>query len=421
MTTGTNPDVNPVARRWAARHLKVPENASRAETRRAYLKKLRDGDFLPPSAVRHAFRILDGKNGAAQGDEEWLVEEEGRLRAAVESFAAEFFTLSATERREHWQALLFRCETVPPLTARLRALEAGLDLETEGLPSGQSQQGLLAEQLLHSFPLAPMAQAASRQAFLREIEEPSAADHRLWEKAAKYLLAEWPALAALDYELIQHVAKLRSRLKRKRTMHQRSQRQPPAPVAGGKKGNPWWLLLIVFGMVSGLVRSLTTSNNSTPSVTPSPIYSPESSLHSVLSQQPLIDELFDPSKFDVEIEGPIPGFTPRIEGQAPSRILRFTPRPSSTITGPNGPQANNGQPLYYGEAILRLRGVSQEQMNTLFVRAATTAKKRLDAVPKSPPQEGKPIMLPWPGVPKTPPEKVEPKPPKSPQGDGTRP
>ena len=58
----------------------MPENASRAEVRRAYLKKLRDGDFLPPPAVRHAFRILDGTKGAAKGDEEWLLEEEGRLR-----------------------------------------------------------------------------------------------------------------------------------------------------------------------------------------------------------------------------------------------------------------------------------------------------------------------------------------------------
>jgi hypothetical protein len=74
MTIGINPDVNPVARRWAARHLKVPENASRAETRRAYLKKLRDSDFLPPPAVRHTFRILNGTKGLAEGDEEWLLE-----------------------------------------------------------------------------------------------------------------------------------------------------------------------------------------------------------------------------------------------------------------------------------------------------------------------------------------------------------
>jgi hypothetical protein len=225
----------------------------------------------------------------------------------------------------------------------------------------------------------------------------------------------------LDRELVQQIAKLRSRLKRKRTMHQRSQRQPRPTVAVGKKRSSWWLLLMVPAVLGGIIRGLTSSNNSTPSGAPSSNYSPETSLRSVLSEQPLIDELFDPSKFDVEIEGPIPGFTPRIEGQAPSRILRFTPRPGSTITGPNGPQANNGQPLYYGEAILRLRGISQEQMNALFVRAATTAKKHLDAVPKTPPQESRPTMLPWPGAPKTPPEKVEPKPPKSPQGASTRP
>jgi hypothetical protein len=386
MTTGINPDVSPVARRWAAGLLEVPENASRVEVRRAYFRKLRESDFLPPRSLHHAFRILDGKSGPVELDEEWLLEEEGRLRAEVESFAAEFFTLPTTQRRERWEALLSRCETVSPLTARLQSVKAGLVVEVKSLPSFH---GLLAEQLLQSFPLAPLAQAASRQAFLREIEEPTASDHSSWEKAARYLLAEWPALAALDQELVRHIAKLRRRVKRKRTMHQRSQQQHRPTVADGGKVNGLWVLLIPFVSLGVIMLHLMSSPNSSPSVAPLPRYSPETSLQSVLSEHPPIGDLFDPAMYDVEIEG-----------QTPSRILRFTPRPGLTIYGPKGQQANNVQPEVYGETILRLMGVSKEQIEVLVARAA--AKKRPD------------------GEPKTPPEDIGPKPPESPQGDKTR-
>jgi hypothetical protein len=395
MTTGINPDVGPIARRWATRLLGVDENASRAEARRAYFKMLRKSDFLPPRSLPHALRILDGKRGPAELDEEWLLAEEGRLRADVESFAAEFFTLPATQRRERWDALFSRCETVSPLTARLQALKAGLDVEVKSLPSFH---GLLAEQLLQSFPLAPLAQAASRQAFLREIEEPSAGDHASWEKAARYLLAEWPALASLDREFVQHVAKLRSRVKRKRSMQQRNQRQREAmhlrsmrqrlaPVAAGKKRSAWWVLAISVSMLGMVIRGI-TSYHSSPPVAPSPSYSPDSSVRSVLTQQPPIDDLLDPSKYDIEILG-----------QAPSRILHFTPRPHPTTTGPNGSQPNNHQLLVYEESYFRLMGVSQEQINVLVSRAA---EKRPDGVPKTPGEVG-------------------PKPPKSTPGNSTRP
>ncbi len=403
MTTGTSPDINPVARRWAAGLLGVPETATGGEARRAYFKKLRESDFLPAPALGHAFRILDGKTGPVEPKEEWLLEIESRLRAEIESFAAEFFALPVAQRRERWDALLSRCESVSPLLARLQALKAGLDVEIRNRPLGQSHQGSLAEQLLQSFPMPPLAQAASRQAFLRQIEESTAADRLLWGNAARYLLAEWPALAVLDQDLVRQIVKLRIRLKRLSKLHKRSQQQRQAPVAGGKKRTPWPWLMILPGVVLMIARALTPSNNTSLSVAPLPSYSLQSSPQSVLSQQPLLGDLFDPTKYDVEIEGPTPGFKPLIEGQAPSRILRFTPRPGTMIAGPNGPKANNGQPLYYGEAVLRLMGVTQDQMNLLFVRAVTTAKKRLD------------------GAPKTPPEKVEPKPPKPAQGASTRP
>src|SRR5262249_3835460 len=126
MTTGTNPDVSAVARRWAAQLLGVQEGASSGEARRAYFRKLRESDFLPPRSLNHALRILDGMLAPAEPDEQWLFEEEGRLRAEVTSIAEEFFALPVTQRRERWDALLSKCQRVSPLMARRQSLKAGL-------------------------------------------------------------------------------------------------------------------------------------------------------------------------------------------------------------------------------------------------------------------------------------------------------
>ena len=59
MTTGTSPDVATAARRRAAELLGVGENASPGEARRAYFRKVREHDFLPPPSLYRALRILE--------------------------------------------------------------------------------------------------------------------------------------------------------------------------------------------------------------------------------------------------------------------------------------------------------------------------------------------------------------------------
>lgn len=415
MTTGTNLDVPAAARRWAAGLLGVEKNATSAEARRAYFWKLREHDFLAPRSLHQALGVFEGRQAPSQSDEEWLLEEEGRLRAEVESFAAEFFTLAVPERRERWHLLLSRCESFPPLTARLQGLIAGLDVDIQSLLIGPTCHRQLAERLLQSFPLPPLAQAESRQAFLRRIEQPSAArDRRAWEQAARYVLAEWPALAALDPEMVQHVAKLRGRLKRRNKMHRRSEKQRRAALARSKKQSPWWLLfyaaLVLGGIVSGVLKL------DKPSLPPAPpvnfdavlersgirerseIRGPASaklrmvadpktqelSLQVAPDDLPPIPDLLDPSRHDVALDTPIGGH----------RVLRFTPRQDSTIPG-TAPQASNDPPLLVGEAYLRILGVSQEQINVLFSRAeagkgpdiplkpAQSAKARMVANPKT--------------------------------------
>ena len=87
------------------------------------------------------------------------------------------------------------------------------------------------------------------------------------------------------------------------------------------------------------------------------------------SVPPSIRDLFDPSKFDVEVEG-----------AEARRFFRFTPRPDPTAAGPNG------SPLWYGEAGLRLMGVSKNQINDLVSRAAT---KHPEGGPKKSSEQGK--------------------------------
>jgi hypothetical protein len=357
----------------------VPEDASPAEARRAYLGKLRESAFLPPRSWQQAVRVLDGKPAPAEPDEEWLAEEEARLRAEVDSFAEEFFTLPVDQRRERWEGLLSRCQNLPPLVVRLQALKAGLVVEKEGLPEDGSPTGLLADHLLQSFPLPPLSRAASRQEFLRRLEESSADSRKLWEKAARYLRAEWPAVAALDEELVRYVAQLSSRLKWRRKMHRRSEGNRQAgTAAGSQKPSRWW---IVVGMVvAAILRGVSSSDKPSPNPAPWPLYSgPKDGaglkglehLRGRIATHPTIpvpsrkffpdlppvQELLDPSKYDLEVQD-----------AGGSRTLRFTPRP--TTGGSKGPQANNGRPVFLGEATLRLLGVPKEQIDAACSRAA---------------------------------------------------
>jgi hypothetical protein len=393
MTTGTNPDVSPARRRWAAAVLGVSEDASRTEARRAYLRKLPDSDFLPPRCCQEALRVLAGRPAAAESDEEWLVEEESRLGAEVASFAAEFFNLPVPQRRQRWEALLSGCRDVPPLVARLQALKAGLEVENRVLPADPPLLGRLAGHLLEAFPLPPLARAASRQEFLRWLEGSPAESHKLWEKAVRYLRAEWSALAALDDELVRHVAELRSRRNRRRKLHCRSQQQLLETATPGSNRTPWKAITIValiVVIVPALLSALQVLDNSPSPPAPSPGYSrpredvgpkdlenlrlrivtdPKTGQTSIHSVPPPLHELFDPSKYDVEIINPEVG----------GRVLRCTPRLGSATTGPAG------QPVLVGEATLRLLGASREQIDALCSRAV--APKPRDGTPNSPAED----------------------------------
>ena len=393
MTTGTNPKASGGVQQRAAEILGVDASASSREARRAYFRKIRECDFLPPRALQHALGIIEGRPGPADLIEQWLREDESRLHDDLEAFAEKFFALPAAQRRARWEELTSVCKLVSPhLTARLQGLKAGLEVDPRHFANDPSPHGRLADHMLQAFPLRPLARAASRQAFLRHIEECSDSNHKSWERAARYLLEEWPALAALDRELVQDVAQLRRRLRLRRKMHRLNHsRRATAPASRGS----WWLVLALSGTVA-ILRALTGLHHSSSSQPPSSSYSAPfdrrdpnnlpightaadqlASWRQLGARSPY--ELLDSSKFDVAIVQP-----------RSARLLSFKPRPGSAMSARDDPPVNWTQPFVVGEVTLRLWGISAEQIDALFLRA--TAGQLAGSTPKKLPGPARPTQ-----------------------------
>lgn len=359
MTSGVDPD----ERQWAAELLGVEPTATPTAARRAYFRKVRENEFVPPRSLDRALHIFDPRHGQAASDEEGSLEQERRLRADVEAFATDFFKLSPRARCERWDELLSQCRGSAPLTARLEALAAGLEVEPPSLPTEQRCRDELIGHLLQTFPLSTLPQATARQAFLRQVEGASFEAQVAWEHAARHLLAEWPLLAELDRQLVEDTAGLRNLLKRRLKQQQRH-RQPAATSAGSSSGGSWWWVGAVVLVMSGLFRGVNDSSKRSPAP---PSYNfhvpqhPESqeSIHELLrrvsqpkpfprSEMPPLRELLDPAKYRVIFLVPSEGL-----------IVQFVPL---------GTTEEPVRPLIFSEAALRLLGASREQLEELHVR-----------------------------------------------------
>src|SRR5579872_1446991 len=130
MTTGIGRDPAAWRRRWAAEQLGVSVGATPAEARAAFLARLPEVDFVPPSAWRAALRLLAGVTDRlpADAEEEARADEKRRLGEAVEEFAAEFWSLAVASRQQRWQALARECGPFESLRARLDLLRPGLGI-----------------------------------------------------------------------------------------------------------------------------------------------------------------------------------------------------------------------------------------------------------------------------------------------------
>lgn len=289
--TGIDPEQLERRRRWAAAQLGLEPGATPEEARAVWLRLLPEEEFVPSSEARWAlvsllYRKPEG-NWEARADEAAAVQEEERLRGEVETFAEAFWDLPLNQRSQRWQELEDRCSFAPALRERLRLLEAGLkDLP---LPRVEEEGRWVAELAAHArslFLLRPQPRARARQTLLRHMQE----KRKEWQEAALRLRQLYPAVAALDNDLMD---RLRGSMPGAGSM---PARPPQRREAEAESPFPRRFLWILLWIAVGMFRAMSCNNKpSTPPHT-APARYPRQTLPSRNTHvtPPVAERLFNP-------------------------------------------------------------------------------------------------------------------------------
>ena len=270
MTTDSH-GLPPALQRWAAEQLGVDESASPVAVRAAFWGRLREANFLPPSAWRSALSLLQhGLPDHWSGDHEaprriW----EEVLRAEVETFAAQFFSLPVDSRQQRWRELLASCEPCfPRLSARLAALEVGLRVDATAVPREGSPVGDLARDIMRLFIMRPEERASARLALIVEFERNAEQAY----EAAFGLGARYTPLVALDSALVNHLKESKQREGRRDALHRRlrSKRRPVVTSSHKTQGSSRGLAFVIAIVIFVLIRFLALIGDSARSLYPTP-------------------------------------------------------------------------------------------------------------------------------------------------------
>lgn len=253
MTTGSN-GLPPALRRWAAEQLGLDEDASAEQAQRAFLARLRESEFSPPPAWASALGLWrqglpDRWDAHAAARRIW----EGLLRDEVEVFASEFFSLDVGERQRRFRELRASCEPFSPqLSARLAALEKGLEIDAAAVPREGSPVGDLARHVMRLFVLRPAERAATRRALI--VESQGATDR--WHEAACGLGFRYAPFAALDSALVDYWKEANQREGRRDEFHRRlrSRRQPVVRSNRGSRDGSERLVFVAAIIIFGIFR-----------------------------------------------------------------------------------------------------------------------------------------------------------------------
>lgn len=190
--------------RWAAEQLGLNPQATPKEVRAAWLRRLPEKEFVPPTEARWALELLLDPRAEgywqARAEEAATAAEGEQLRAEVKTFAHRFWDLSIEERRRTWQELYDRCSFARPLQARLRLLEAGLTVDTQ-VTHANARVVELAEHVRELFVLRPGPRARTRQDLLRGMLD----KRKEWKAASRRLRRANPKLAALGDDLLRRI------------------------------------------------------------------------------------------------------------------------------------------------------------------------------------------------------------------------
>jgi hypothetical protein len=129
----TRNERQPDALGWASRELDCEKSGLSHDARQRLLAEITRGGFLLLPNRDAALRVMNGMPEA--GDQPvanivWL-EESARLEAAVDQFAANFFTRSRNERRLEIRSLLAQAEFAPIIVSRINRIATGVEVEID--------------------------------------------------------------------------------------------------------------------------------------------------------------------------------------------------------------------------------------------------------------------------------------------------
>lgn len=257
MTTGTSPEPPAAWRRWALAQLDLPPGMSDDEARRILFGRLSDMDFMPPSGWDSALRVagMAPCEGALDGPVFVPARRdmEQAMRADIESFAAQFFSLPPALRTARYQDLVKQAVGVPALASRLENLRPGLDLPCE-LPTGQSPEATeLLEQVRRLFVLPPQERASRRMAFLKQCRS----NWSDWQRAAIVVQAKIARVASLETMLFRELCTSDSREKRRQKLTRRRRRatqgiHSATTVSHRSEGNRWWIVAVAAVLLTAI-------------------------------------------------------------------------------------------------------------------------------------------------------------------------
>jgi hypothetical protein len=259
MRAGNRADREPAELDYlAASVLGLKPGATDEAARAAFLRELRNAEFVPGPHLREAFEAVIG--GRPLGADSALRDEFGRvmeskLRTEIEAFAASFFTIAPPVRAEIWSELNRRAAALgrQSLQVRLRALEPGLRVELNVAPDAAPQVKQLAGLAGELFVLRPKPQAIRRQAWLAEVHSEVVKSNEAWRRAARSLRRQYPGIAGLVPDAVSPGAIMPPRARRP-TLRPRTGQT--ATIAGNRFSTSVAVLVGVFIVGSNVVRQL---------------------------------------------------------------------------------------------------------------------------------------------------------------------
>ncbi|MBC8289460.1 MAG: hypothetical protein H8E37_03995 [Planctomycetes bacterium] len=183
---------------WLATMLELPEDASPADSQRAFLNRVEDDGFTSDQSLLLAVAQLNGEVPAEVSEQRVI---EWQLRNEVEDFGKRFFKLRPGVRSEEYRRLCERTAPFPNLKRQVLKLQAGLSISRASFQSKDERTTHLIETILELFVMPPLEQAYRRRKELAAFNKESTS----WKAPALVLRRQFAELARLDRTFLDQI------------------------------------------------------------------------------------------------------------------------------------------------------------------------------------------------------------------------